>query len=53
MAEAAFWSDNPHYIDTIERGDVIYTSAIVQQVAQALVQVVFALTPQYFPGEKS
>jgi hypothetical protein len=43
--EAAFWSDNPHYLGAIERGDVIYTSAIVQQV-------VFALNREYFPGEK-
>jgi hypothetical protein len=39
MTEAAFWPDNPHYLSAIERGDVIYTSAIVQQVVQALIQV--------------
>ena len=52
MAEAAFWPDNPHYLSAIERGDVIYTSAIVQQVLHALIQVVFALNREYFPGEK-
>jgi len=52
MAEAAFWPENPHYLGAVERGDVIYTSAIVQQVVQALVQVVFALDRAYFPGEK-
>jgi hypothetical protein len=52
MAEASFWPDDPHYLSAIERGDVIYTSAIVQQVVQALIQVVFALNREYFPGEK-
>ena len=31
---------------------MIYTSAIVQQTVQALIQVVFALDRAYFPGEK-
>jgi hypothetical protein len=52
MAEAAFWPDNPHYCSAVARGDVIYTSGIVQQVVHALVQVVFALNRAYFPGEK-
>jgi hypothetical protein len=52
MAEAAFWPENPHYLGAVERGDVIYTSAIVQQTVQALIQVVFALDRVYFPGEK-
>lgn len=52
MPEATFWPDNRHYASAVERADVIYVSAIVQQVAQALVQVVFALNGEYFPGEK-
>lgn len=36
----------------IERGDVIYTSAIEQQVLHALIQVLFTLNREYFPGEK-
>ncbi len=52
MPEASFWPDNFHYHTAIERVDVIYTSTIVQQVLQALVQVVFALNREYFPGEK-
>lgn len=51
-AEAAFWPGNPHYHSAVERGDAIYASAIVQQVAQALIQVIFALNRVYFPGEK-
>lgn len=52
MAEAAFWPENPHYLGAVERGDVIYASAIVQQTTQALIQVVFALDRAWFPGEK-
>ena len=52
MVEAAFWPENPHYESAIERGDVIYASAIVQQVIQGIIQVVFALNRVYFPGEK-
>ncbi len=52
MPAAAFWPDNFHYRSAIERVDVIYTSAIVQQVLHALVQVIFALNREYFPGEK-
>ncbi|HEY7766886.1 DUF4037 domain-containing protein [Longimicrobium sp.] len=52
MPEAAFWPENFHYRTAVQRGDVIYTSAIVQQVLQALIQVVFALNRSYFPGEK-
>lgn len=52
MPEAAFWPDNFHYRSAIERVDLIYTSAIVQQVLHALVQVLFALNREYFPGEK-
>jgi hypothetical protein len=52
IPEAAFWPRNPHYDRAVEREDVIYTSAIVQQVVQALVQVLFALNYEYFPGEK-
>ncbi len=51
-AEAGFWPENFHYRTAVERADVIYTSGIVQQVAYALIQVVFALNRQYFPGEK-
>ncbi len=51
-AEAAFWPRNPHYLTAVERGDAIYAAAIVQQVVQSLVQVVFALNRAYFPGEK-
>lgn len=52
MPEAAFWPENFHYRTAVQRADVIYTSAIVQQVLQALIQVVFALNHAYFPGEK-
>ncbi len=52
MQEAAFWPDNFHYETAVERADVIYTSGIVQQVLHALIQVVFALNGEYFPGEK-
>jgi hypothetical protein len=52
MPEAAFWPGNPHYLGAVERGDVIYTSAIVQQALHALIQAVFALNRVYFPGEK-
>ena len=52
MAEAAFWPENFHYRSAVERGDVLYTSGIVQQVVHALVQVLFALNREYFPGEK-
>jgi hypothetical protein len=52
MPEAAFWPENFHYRTAVQRADVIYTSAIVQQVIQALIQVVFALNRVYFPGEK-
>lgn len=52
MPEAAFWPENFHYRTAVQRADVIYTSAIVQQVLQALIQVVFALNRVYFPGEK-
>jgi hypothetical protein len=52
LPEAAFWPENPHYLGAVERADVIYTSAIVQQALQALIQVVFALNREYFPGEK-
>jgi hypothetical protein len=52
MREAAFWPDNFHYETAVEREDTIYTSAIVQQVLHALVQVVFGLNRAYFPGDK-
>lgn len=50
--EAGFWPGNPHYLSAVERGDVIYTSGIVQQTVHATIQVVFALNRAYFPGEK-
>ncbi len=52
MREAAFWLNNPHYQSAVERVDLIYTSAIVQHTLQALIQVLFALNREYFPGEK-
>lgn len=52
MAEAAFWPENFHYASAVERGDLLYVSGIVQQVVHALVQVLFALNREYFPGEK-
>ncbi len=52
LPEAKFWPDNFHYHTAIERADVIYICGIVQQVLQALIQVVFALNDMYFPGEK-
>jgi hypothetical protein len=52
LAEAQFWPENFHYRSAVERGDILYTSGIVQQVVYALIQVVFALNRTYFPGEK-
>ena len=52
LAEAQFWPENFHYRSAVERGDILYTSGIVQQVVYALIQVVFALNRVYFPGEK-
>lgn len=52
ITEAAFWPENPHYGSAVERSDLIYTSAIVQQTLHALIQVAFALNREYFPGEK-
>lgn len=52
MPEAAFWPENFHYRTAVQRADVVYTSAIVQQVLHALIQVLFALNRVYFPGEK-
>lgn len=52
MGEAGFWPANPHYHTAIERVDVVYTSGIVQLVVHALIQVLFALNREYFPGEK-
>lgn len=52
MSEAAFWPNNPHYRSAIERVDLIYTTAIVSHTLQALIQVLFALNREYFPGEK-
>lgn len=53
LREAAFWPENLHYRSAIERADIIYTTAIVQQVLHALIQVLFALNREYFPGEKN
>lgn len=52
MQEAAFWPNNPHYRSAIERVDLIYTSAIVQHTLHTLIQALFALNREYFPGEK-
>ncbi|MBI5672171.1 MAG: DUF4037 domain-containing protein [Nitrospirae bacterium] len=52
MREAAFWPNSPHYLSAIERVDLIYTNAIVQHTLHALIQVLFALNREYFPGEK-
>jgi hypothetical protein len=52
LAQASSWPGNPHYASAVERDDVIYASAIVQQVTEAVIQVVFALNRAYFPGEK-
>lgn len=52
LREAMFWPGNPHYTSAVERDDVIYASAIVQQVVHAVIQLVFALNHAYFPGEK-
>ena len=52
LPAAQFWPDNFHYASAVARGDVIYCMAIAQQVAQNLIQVVFAFNEEYFPGEK-
>jgi len=52
LAAAGFWPDNFHYMSAIKRGDVIYTSGIVQQVVHNLIQVLFALNETYFSGDK-
>lgn len=52
MGEAGFWPANVHYHTGIERVDVVYTAGIVQLVVHALIQVLFALNREYFPGEK-
>jgi hypothetical protein len=52
LSAAQFWPDNFHYASAVARGDVLYCSAIAQQVVQNLIQVMFALNETYFPGEK-
>lgn len=52
LAAARFWPNNFHYERAIRRLDIIYTTSIVQQVVHNLIQVVFALNHQYFPGDK-
>ena len=52
LRDATFWPGNPHYASAVERDDVIYASAIVQQVIHSVIQIVFALNRAYFPGEK-
>ena len=52
LGAAQFWPENFHYKSAVQRRDVIYTSGIVQQVIHNLIQVVFALNEEYFPGEK-
>jgi hypothetical protein len=52
LTDARFWPDNFHYKSAIRRVDIIYTTSIVQQVVHNLIQVVFALNRQYFPGDK-
>lgn len=52
LTAAQFWPDNFHYESAVARGDILYCAAIVQQVVQNLVQVIFALNSTYFPGEK-
>jgi len=52
VAEARFWPNSFHYVSAVERADVIYTTDIVQQVVQAVIQVIFALNGVYSPGEK-
>jgi hypothetical protein len=52
LGEASFWPRSPHYLSAVERGDAIYAAGIVQQVAHALIQAVFALNRTWFPGEK-
>lgn len=52
MREAMFWPENFHYRTAVERADIIYTSALVQRVVQAVIQVIFALNREYFQGEK-
>jgi hypothetical protein len=52
LAAAHFWPENFHYKTAVARCDVLYTSGIVRQVLENLVQVLFALNEEYFPGEK-
>jgi predicted nucleotidyltransferase len=52
LPEAKFWLENFHYRTAVQRRDVIYTSGIVQQTVHALIQAVFAINREYFPGEK-
>ena len=52
LGAALFWPDNFHYKSAVERGDLIYTAGIAQQVINNLIQVLFAYNRVYFPGEK-
>lgn len=49
---ARFWPENFHYASAVQRGDLIYSMGIVQQVIHNLIQVLFALNQTYFPGDK-
>jgi predicted nucleotidyltransferase len=46
------WVDNFHYISAMNRLDYVYTSGIVQQTFQNVIQVLFALNETYFSGDK-
>jgi len=52
LGAARFWPNNFHYCSAIERQDVIYTTGIIQQVVHNLIQVLFAASRVYFPGDK-
>lgn len=52
LGAARLWPDNAHYQSAVGRGDTVYITAIVQQIVQHIIQLVFALNQRYFPGEK-
>lgn len=50
--KSSFWVDNYHYISAINRTDIVYTSRIISNTIQNIVQVLFALNEKYFDGDK-
>jgi len=50
-ASLKYWRNDYHYLNKVNRKDVVFLASITARLVQDIVQIVYALNEFYYPGD--